>query len=779
MARRGKRRFNRRSKEIEQMSRDGSHHNLPLPSLGSGSNRIVELQSYIICPDNRLYSLIIQMKRNLLLKFKPAETNFCRAWETFMVVLAIYIAWVSPFEFGFLKRAKGVLAITDDVVNGFFAVDIVLTFFVAYLDRASYILIKNPKQIAWKYTRSWLAFDVISTIPSGVYWMIFPPSVQSYDLFKMLRLWRLRRISSLFSTLEKDRNFNYIWVRCAKLICVTLFAVHCTGCFYYHRAARCHNLKRPWVGAYIDNFLDQSLWIRYVALIYWSITTLTSVEYGDLHPQNTREMIFDIFYMLFNLGLGASLIGNITHLVVHGTHRNRKYRDTIEDALSFAQRNQLPDHLQGQMLDYLYLKLRTESEGLQQEEIRDVLPKGIRSSISHCMFNSLVHDVYLFRGVSKNLIFQLVSEVKAEYFPPKSDVILQNEAPTDFYIVVSGAVVVGEAKAGDLFGEIGVLCYRPQLFTVRTKQLSQILCLKRTAFLNIIQANIGDWPIIMNNLLQHLKELKDPLVEQVLTEMESMLARDRMNLPLSQFFATMRGNDLLLHQLLKRGLDPNDSDNNGRTALHIAASMGSEKCVLLLLENGADPNSKDSEGNVPLWEAILGRHEPVIKLLIDKGANISSGDVGHFACTAAEQNSLGLLQNINQGAEVDKPTSNGKTALHLAVCEGNTEIFKLLLDKGAEVDKPMSNGNTALHLAIYKGNAEIVKLLLDQGADVHTPNINGSTPWDMADQQGREEIKVLFQSKEEIKIQSVITIPEHQGVYHGMFKRICSIPGPV
>ena len=35
-----------------------------------------------------------------------------------------------------------------------------------------------------------------------------------------------------------------------------------------------------------------------------------------------------------------------------------------------------------------------------------------------------------------------VSEMKAEYFPPKEDLILQNEAPTDFYIVVSGALVI-------------------------------------------------------------------------------------------------------------------------------------------------------------------------------------------------------------------------------------------------------------------------------------------------------------------------------------------------
>ena len=73
------------------------------------------------------------------------------------------------------------------------------------------------------------------------------------------------------------------------------------------------------------NFHDQSLWIRYVTSIYWSITTLTTTGYGDLHATNTKEMIFDIFYMLFNLGLTSYLIGNMTNLVVHGTSRTRKF----------------------------------------------------------------------------------------------------------------------------------------------------------------------------------------------------------------------------------------------------------------------------------------------------------------------------------------------------------------------------------------------------------------------------------------------------------------------
>lgn len=55
---------------------------------------------------------------------------------------------------------------------------------------------------------------------------------------------------------------------------------------------------------------------------------MTTVGYGDLHAVNIVEMIFIIFYMLFNLGLTAYLIGNMTNLVVEGTRRTMEFVST-------------------------------------------------------------------------------------------------------------------------------------------------------------------------------------------------------------------------------------------------------------------------------------------------------------------------------------------------------------------------------------------------------------------------------------------------------------------
>lgn len=73
---------------------------------------------------------------------------YYRAWELVLVALVIYSAWICPFEFAFLPYKEDALFIIDNIVNGFFAIDIVLTFFVAYLDHHSYLLVDDPKRIA-------------------------------------------------------------------------------------------------------------------------------------------------------------------------------------------------------------------------------------------------------------------------------------------------------------------------------------------------------------------------------------------------------------------------------------------------------------------------------------------------------------------------------------------------------------------------------------------------------------------------------------------------------
>ncbi|GJN38079.1 hypothetical protein PR202_gb27088 [Eleusine coracana subsp. coracana] len=140
---------------------------------------------------------------------------------------------------------------------------------------------------------------------------------------------------------------------------------------------------------------------------------------------------------------------------------------------------------------------RYKTEGLKQKETLDSLPKGIRSNIAYHLFFPVIEKVYLFRGVSFTCMLQLVTEMEAEYFPPRELVIVKNEAPTDVYIIVSGAVeertvvdgvdkVHGMLSSGDIFGEIGALCNVPQPSTFCTTKVSQLLRNGKSILFSII-----------------------------------------------------------------------------------------------------------------------------------------------------------------------------------------------------------------------------------------------------------------------------------------------------
>lgn len=111
----------------------------------------------------------------------------------------------------------------------------------------------------------------------------------------------------------------------------------------------------------------------------------------------------------------------------------------VQVASEFAARNQLPQQIEEQMLNHICLRFRTE--GLKQQETLDMLPKAMRSSISLYLFFPVVQGSYLFKGVSSGFIQQLATEMQPEYFAPKEDIMLQNDKPSDMYLLVSGAVV--------------------------------------------------------------------------------------------------------------------------------------------------------------------------------------------------------------------------------------------------------------------------------------------------------------------------------------------------
>jgi ankyrin repeat protein len=154
--------------------------------------------------------------------------------------------------------------------------------------------------------------------------------------------------------------------------------------------------------------------------------------------------------------------------------------------------------------------------------------------------------------------------------------------------------------------------------------------------------------------------------------------------------AAARGQWLVVEALLEAGLDPEQVDRSGQTALMKAASSGHEKALASLLRLGATPDLVDRAGWTALMHAAAHPSSgslPAIRDLLRAGAalNRRAGPDGQtpLMIAAEKGNELATDELLRSGAQRDLQ-SRGKTALDFALAEGNKRCAEQL----GYVEKP-------------------------------------------------------------------------------------------
>ncbi|XP_042520186.1 integrin-linked protein kinase 1-like isoform X2 [Macadamia integrifolia] len=76
----------------------------------------------------------------------------------------------------------------------------------------------------------------------------------------------------------------------------------------------------------------------------------------------------------------------------------------------------------------------------------------------------------------------------------------------------------------------------------------------------------------------------------------------------------------------------------------------------------------------------------------------------------------GIVELLDFGTDVNFRDVDGRTALHVAACQGRADVVELLLKRGADVDPKDRWGSTPLADAIHYKNHDVIRILENHGA---------------------------------------------------------------
>ncbi|XP_067660129.1 serine/threonine-protein phosphatase 6 regulatory ankyrin repeat subunit B-like [Haliotis asinina] len=176
----------------------------------------------------------------------------------------------------------------------------------------------------------------------------------------------------------------------------------------------------------------------------------------------------------------------------------------------------------------------------------------------------------------------------------------------------------------------------------------------------------------------------------------------------------------------------------GSTPL-LEASKRSIESVQLLLGCGANVNAVDENGYTILHSQIIYSNTELLNMILSRMVCPLTAYQDTFSKTALHicseiGNSECLTLLLEKYPHVKKLTSQGSTALHLAILSGTDKADKVkaLIHAGSDIMIADNKGNTALHLASVGNHIQIVKTLIDKGANVNQRNTGGNTPLHLA-----------------------------------------------
>ncbi len=420
------------------------------------------------------------------------DSPWKRIWDLVIFSAITYFAIEVPLRIVLHYKIDAQVALYERMIQILFMIDIVLNFRTGY--RKERVLITDRKKVRNKYLRTWFFIDFLSAFPFDLFGGIFYQYFGLTDTLRILRLLRAIKVFELFSSLTLlamggNERHQY------KVLEVINPATFRLGFFIYWTALFAHWVACGWIKLNPKFLADADMTTRYIRSLYWSVTTLTTIGYGDITPTTNEQTVYTMFVMILGVGIYGYVIGNISSILSNVDIARIKFQDKLDTINSFLKYKKIPHELANRIRGY-YINLWEFRHGIDEKDIWDELPTALKIDVSLFLHEKLISVVPFFRNASEDLKREVVQELKPMAFMKGDLIFREGDVPHHMFFIAKGNVdIINEStgekiatlNAGSFFGEMALFDDSLRSASVKAASFCDLYTLEKENFEKVLK----------------------------------------------------------------------------------------------------------------------------------------------------------------------------------------------------------------------------------------------------------------------------------------------------
>lgn len=434
---------------------------------------------------------------------------FFQLWNLLLLFFLFYAFIIMPWVMAFEDiQMFNFWFIIEIIVDGFCLCDIIVTLNTPYYDLLGKLVI-NRRKILVNYLKGSLLFDLISILPFYL--------LESHKFFKSNSLVRIIRITSiskvvrgskiikLLKYLKHSENIAQLirflkiyrgLVRLMVLIICVLIMAHFVACMFYYTARLDEFSELTWVFRY--KLVDLNNGTKYLRSLYFIITILTTVGFGDIVPYTSSEIILCICWMILGIGFYSTIVSTISSVFSSLDSRRVLISERLGEIEKLGKfynvgRNDLKQIKHKINENTVYCKRINEYE---KKKIVDEMPKKIQIMIVNTIYKEAKKKIKFLKDKDFNFLIEILPQLR--YVEIKANtVVYDRHEQADFaYFIINGRVsyTLGDGNfqfksivSGTYFGEIEILMDLERKFTVISEEPCELLIMNANLLLTIME----------------------------------------------------------------------------------------------------------------------------------------------------------------------------------------------------------------------------------------------------------------------------------------------------